>query len=146
MDKFELLDKLIAELGLTPLQIVERWLDNGTCDQFALTPVKSRKHSNSRSDKSGTGTTGDAVVAFKDENKQRIFTTLRPIIADVLNIDSEVIQPMSNFSFDLGADSLDEVEMFQQIEREFKCSITDGKTAELRTVKSVVYYLADLGK
>lgn len=144
MDKFELLDKLIAELGLTPLQIVKHWLNNGTCDQYALTSVISEV--NSKSDKSETKTTDEPVVAFKDENKQRIFTALRPIIARVLDVDVDTIQPMSDFTFDLGADSVDELEMFLEIEGEFGCSITDEQTTELRTVKSVVYYLADLGR
>jgi len=152
MDNFDLLDQRIKELGLTPQQIVERWIENEMLDPFDVVPKHIAYHDGAWPIKSGRNRknqpihVGEAKVYFDDENKQRLFVALRIIIAKTLCIDADMIQPASNFLMDLGADSLDMAELFQNIEQEFECSITDQKAEELRTVQSMIDYLSELGK
>ncbi|MBO6280925.1 MAG: acyl carrier protein [Alphaproteobacteria bacterium] len=140
MEKFRILDQHIKELGLTPQQVVERWIENETINPFDL-PVfinGTRVH-----DKPAQ--ICEAKVYFQDENKQRLFATLSLIIAKTLNINANTIQPASNFLMDLGADSLGMIELWQNIEKEFNCSITD-QDEDMKTVQDVLDYLSARGK
>ncbi|MFO8088429.1 MAG: acyl carrier protein [Desulfatiglandaceae bacterium] len=68
---------------------------------------------------------------------------VKEVTADKLGIEEEKISEDSNFIEDLGADSLDTVELVMEMEEEFDIEIPDEDANELRTVKNVVEYLQD---
>lgn len=60
------------------------------------------------------------------------------VIAESLNIDKSKIQMKSNIIDDLGADSLDSVEIIMALEEKFGISITDADAEGIRTVEQLV--------
>ena len=70
-----------------------------------------------------------------------IFDKVKEIIADKLSVDEESITMESTFVEDLGADSLDVVELIMSLEEELEMEIPDEDAAELITVSDVVEYI-----
>ena len=69
------------------------------------------------------------------------FEKLKKIIAEVLNVDVEEITMDTTFVDDLGADSLDAVELCMTIEEAFDITIPEDKIADLKTVKDIVEFV-----
>lgn len=65
------------------------------------------------------------------------------IVAETLNIDEGTISPESKFVDDLGADSLDLVELMMAIEAAFECDIPDEEASKIATIKDAVNYVKD---
>jgi len=65
------------------------------------------------------------------------------IIADKLGVDESDIAPNSSFTNDLGADSLDTVELIMEFEKEFDVTIPDEDAEKIVTVGDAVSYLAE---
>lgn len=63
------------------------------------------------------------------------------IVVDKLNVPAEEVVLSAHFVNDLGADSLDQVELVMEFEKEFNLDIKDAESAELQTVGSVIVYL-----
>ncbi len=63
---------------------------------------------------------------------------VKKIIADQLCISTDDISDTANVIEDLGADSLDVVELLMSFEDEFKVSIPDDKLDELKTISQIV--------
>jgi acyl carrier protein len=63
------------------------------------------------------------------------------ILEDQLGVDSEEITPRALLIDDLGADSLDQIEVVMALEEEFGVQIDDADVDGLRTVKDVTDYL-----
>ena len=63
------------------------------------------------------------------------------IIADKLVIDASEVTKEANFKQDLGADSIDLVELIMEFEREFELSIPDEKAEEIQTVGNAIEFL-----
>lgn len=68
------------------------------------------------------------------------------IIEEQLGVDAERVKPESSFIDDLGADSLDIVELVMAMEEEFDIEIPDEDAEKLRTVADVTKYLEAKGK
>jgi len=66
------------------------------------------------------------------------------IIANELNVEKESISLDTNLQDDLGADSLDAVELIMAIEDEFEISIPDDEVQSITTVKNIVEFLEKL--
>ncbi|HHG75301.1 MULTISPECIES: acyl carrier protein [Persephonella] len=66
---------------------------------------------------------------------------IKEIIADQLGIDVEQIKPESKFVDDLGADSLDVVELIMAFEEEFDVEIPDEDAEKIQTVGDVIEYI-----
>lgn len=64
------------------------------------------------------------------------FERLQSIIAGVLGVDEESITPDKSFEDDLGADSLDRVEIIMQIEDELDVEISEEEAMNITTVES----------
>jgi acyl carrier protein len=70
-----------------------------------------------------------------------IFDKVRDIISDQLGIDADEISMESSFVDDLGADSLDIVELIMALESEFDMEIPDEDAEKIGLVSDVVNYI-----
>ena len=68
------------------------------------------------------------------------------IIEEQLGVDPDRVKPEASFIDDLGADSLDIVELVMAMEEEFDIEIPDEDAEKLRTVQDVLKYLESKGK
>ena len=68
-------------------------------------------------------------------------TRVRIIVADHLSVDLKDISDSSSFTEDLGANSLDSVEILLALEEEFHCEFSDDATDALHTVGDAIRYL-----
>jgi len=66
---------------------------------------------------------------------------IRSIISEQLGIGEDEITPDSSFMEDLGADSLDIVEVIMAIEEEFGMEVPDATAEEMETVKSLIDFV-----
>ncbi|MEN8252742.1 MAG: acyl carrier protein [Patescibacteria group bacterium] len=65
------------------------------------------------------------------------------VIADQLSVDKSKVIPEANFFDDLGADSLDAVELIMALEEEFDIEIPDEASAKILTVESALLYVEE---
>jgi len=70
-----------------------------------------------------------------------IETKVREKISEQLGVSSDEVTPEASFIEDLGADSLDIVELVMALEEEFNIEISDEDAEKIRTVKDVVSYI-----
>ncbi len=69
------------------------------------------------------------------------FDKVKEVIIDKLGVEEEKIVSKASFVDDLGADSLDTVELIMQLEEEFSIEIPDDDAEKMTTVKSAVDYI-----
>jgi acyl carrier protein len=67
---------------------------------------------------------------------------VKKIIAEKLSVDMEEVVPEASFVDDLGADSLDLVELIMSMEEEFDVEISDEDAEKITTVKDAFDYVA----
>jgi len=67
---------------------------------------------------------------------------VKKIIVDKLGVDESEVSESASFTDDLGADSLDTVELIMEFEKEFDLSIPDEKAENIQTVGQAIEYLA----
>ena len=70
-----------------------------------------------------------------------ISSKVKAIIVDKLVIDESEVTNDSNFMSDLGADSLDTVELIMQFEEEFEIEIPDEEAEKIATVQDAISYI-----
>ena len=63
------------------------------------------------------------------------------IIVDKLGVEASEVKPEASFTNDLGADSLDTVELIMEFEKEFGISIPDDKAETIQTVGDAISYI-----
>lgn len=63
------------------------------------------------------------------------------IIVDKLGVEESEVTSEANFTTDLGADSLDTVELIMEFEKEFEISIPDESAEKIQTVGDAIEYL-----
>ena len=68
---------------------------------------------------------------------------VRDIVADQLSVEPSIVTPQARFVEDLGADSLDVVELVMRFEEEFEVEIPDEDAEKLTTVGAAVKYIDD---
>ena len=66
---------------------------------------------------------------------------VKSIIADQLGVGEDEIKPESSFIEDLGADSLDIVELVMAMEEEFEVEIPDEEAENIKTVQDAINYI-----
>jgi acyl carrier protein len=66
---------------------------------------------------------------------------IKEIICEQLNVSAEDVVPEASFVDDLGADSLDQVELIMAMEEEFDISIPDEDAEKIATVKDALDYI-----
>ncbi len=90
------------------------------------------------------------METIKDTNTQEARVALSPKIKDIiveqLGVDPEKVKAEASFIDDLGADSLDIVELVMAMEEEFDLEIPDEDAEKLKTVQDVASYLEKKGK
>jgi acyl carrier protein len=74
-------------------------------------------------------------------NENDIFEKVQKIVSDQLGVDAEEVRAEKSFANDLGADSLDVVELVMALEEEFDIEIPDEAAEEIATVQSAVDYI-----
>jgi len=72
---------------------------------------------------------------------QSIEEKVRKIIVERLGVDESEVTLEASFTNDLGADSLDTVELIMELEKEFNISIPDEQAEQIQTVGDAVTYL-----
>jgi len=72
-----------------------------------------------------------------------INSRVKAIIVDKLGVDEGEVVADASFTNDLGADSLDTVELIMEFEKEFNVSIPDEEAEKIQTVGDAVAYLKD---
>jgi acyl carrier protein len=70
---------------------------------------------------------------------------VRDIIVEQLGVNASQVTPTASFVEDLGADSLDQVELVMAFEEKFKAEIPDEDAEKLTTVVAIVEYLKGKG-
>jgi acyl carrier protein len=72
-----------------------------------------------------------------------IASRVKAIIVDKLGVDESEVTPEASFTNDLGADSLDTVELIMEFEKEFNMSIPDDKAETISTVGDAINFLEE---
>ena len=72
-----------------------------------------------------------------------IESRVKAIIVDKLGIDESEVTNEANFANDLGADSLDTVELIMEFEKEFNLSIPDEEAEKIETVGDAIKYIEE---
>jgi acyl carrier protein len=70
-----------------------------------------------------------------------VYDRVKKIIVDRLGVDEEKVKPEASFKDDLGADSLDVVELVMELEDEFDLEISDEEAENINKVGEVVAYI-----
>ena len=68
------------------------------------------------------------------------------IIVDKLGVDKEEVTPEKSFTSDLGADSLDTVELIMELEKEFDVQIPDDQAEKIATVGDAIAFIENATK
>jgi len=71
---------------------------------------------------------------------------VKQIIVDKLGVDASEVKPEASFTNDLGADSLDTVELIMEFEKEFGISIPDDKAEKISSVADAISYIEENAK
>ena len=75
-----------------------------------------------------------------------ISTRVKAIIVDKLGVDEKEVTPEASFTNDLGADSLDTVELIMEFEKEFNIAIPDDQAEKISTVGEAIAYIENNSK
>lgn len=70
-----------------------------------------------------------------------VATKVKAIIIDKLGVDEAEVTDSASFANDLGADSLDTVELIMEFEKEFDIQIPDDKAENIATVKDAISFI-----
>ena len=70
-----------------------------------------------------------------------IASKVQKIIVDKLGVEKSEVTPAASFTHDLGADSLDTVELIMEFEKEFGISIPDDQAEKIQTVGDAISYI-----
>ncbi len=70
-----------------------------------------------------------------------ISSKVKSIIVDKLGVEEKEVTPTASFTNDLGADSLDTVELIMEFEKEFNIAIPDDQAEKIATVGDAISYI-----
>ena len=75
---------------------------------------------------------------------QYIFDKVKKIVVEQLDVEPEAVKPSASFANDLGADSLDTVELVMALEEAFDIEIPDEVAEKIDTVEKAVDHIAEV--
>ncbi|MBV9574525.1 MAG: acyl carrier protein [Acidobacteriales bacterium] len=81
-----------------------------------------------------------------ESNVSEAAEKVKQIIAEQLGVDESEVTPSASFVDDLGADSLDQVELVMALEEAFNLEISDEEAEKIRTVQDAVTYVEKRAK
>lgn len=87
------------------------------------------------------------MKSVKDINKNEdlkmseTFEKVKKVVVNQLSVDDALVTPEASFAGDLGADSLDTVELVMAFEEEFGCEIPEEEAEKIQTVQDAVNYI-----
>ena len=81
------------------------------------------------------------LVTRKGNRMETIEQRVKKIVAEQLGVNEADIKPESTFVDDLGADSLDTVELVMALEEEFECEIPDEEAEKITSVQQAIDYI-----
>ncbi len=88
-----------------------------------------------------------SVLLIKNSKKMsEIATRVTSIITDKLGVEESQVTPEASFTNDLGADSLDTVELIMELEKEFDLSIPDEEAEKIVTVGDAIAFIENAKK
>lgn len=76
-------------------------------------------------------------------SEAEIFDKVKKIVTDQLSVETGNVTPQASFANDLGADSLDTVELVMALEEEFDIEIPDEAAEKITTVQEAVDYISN---
>jgi len=76
-------------------------------------------------------------------SSEEVFEKVKAIIVEQLQVNEDIVTEEASFIDDLGADSLDLVELIMALEEEFGIEIPDGDAEKVTTVEDVVNYIKE---
>jgi acyl carrier protein len=79
-------------------------------------------------------------MAIGDKQKE-IVEKVKQIISEQLGVEEAEVTPSASFTDDLGADSLDQVELVMALEENFDIEIPDDAAEKIRTVQDAIDYI-----
>ncbi len=88
-------------------------------------------------------------IVFEPQNIYKmsdIAEKVKSIIVEKLGVEASEVTPEASFTNDLGADSLDTVELIMEFEKEFNVSIPDDQAENIQTVGQAITYLEENAK
>ena len=80
------------------------------------------------------------------DGKKEIVEKVKQLIAEQLGVDEAEVTPSASFVDDLGADSLDQVELVMALDDAFELEISDEDADNIRTVQDAVDYIGKHAK
>jgi acyl carrier protein len=86
------------------------------------------------------------LTFLKIKIMSEIESKVKAIIVDKLGVDEAEVKAEASFTNDLGADSLDTVELIMEFEKEFGISIPDDKAEKIGTVGDAIAYIEENAK
>lgn len=81
-------------------------------------------------------------LAEKKSMNQEIFDKVQSIVVEQLEVEKDQVTPEASFANDLGADSLDTVELVMALEEEFDIEIPDEAAEQIDTVGKAVEHIS----
>jgi len=84
-----------------------------------------------------------SVLNLKFDKMSEIAQKVKSIIIDKLGVEDSEVTAEASFTNDLGADSLDTVELIMEFEKEFNISIPDDQAENIATVGQAISYLEE---
>jgi len=85
-------------------------------------------------------------INLKLTSMSDISTGVKKIIVEKLGVDETEVTPEAHFTNDLGADSLDQVELIMEFEKEFNIGIPDDQAESISTVGEAIKYIEENAK
>ena len=74
------------------------------------------------------------------------FDRVKKVLVEQLDVDEDAVTPTASIVDDLGADSLDVVEIIMGLEEEFDVEIPDEDAEKITTVQQIISYVEEKGK
>jgi len=86
------------------------------------------------------------VLKFLEEIFMAVFDDVKAVVVEQLNVSADEVKPESKFVEDLGADSLDVVELVMALEEKFDVEIPDDQAEKIQTVQNAVDFIESIKK
>lgn len=83
-----------------------------------------------------------AYLNFPEMNRNEILTRVKDVVSNVLKMDPSEITDDANFIFDLGADSMQSIELVAGFEEEFGIEMDQEKALEIQNIDDAVNFIS----